>query len=93
MVVVGTAIDGDETIRMVLEFKPHLVLLDIDMPNQNGQTACTAIKNAIPGTKVYFCSAHSDNSLTQIAQNSRADGIVRKSDLNEDLQKIISEDS
>jgi two-component system, NarL family, response regulator NreC len=34
--VVGSAADGEETLRLVREFKPHVLVLDITMPIKNG---------------------------------------------------------
>ncbi|HEY6951337.1 MAG TPA: response regulator transcription factor [Bacteroidota bacterium] len=91
--VVGEATDGGDAIRKATELRPDIVLLDIDMPNQDGQTACIQIKHSVPAAKVYLCSAHSDTVLGQIAGSTPADGIVRKSALSEDLGKIIGEAS
>jgi DNA-binding response OmpR family regulator len=39
-----TAGDGDECLAKVLEFKPHMVLLDIMMPGMDGYETCRRIK-------------------------------------------------
>jgi len=43
---VRTAYDGVEALRGAKEFRPHVVLLDIGMPNMNGYDAARAIRRA-----------------------------------------------
>lgn len=46
---VNTAADGDSTLRLVREWKPDLVLLDIMMPRMSGFEICKRLK-ADPAT-------------------------------------------
>lgn len=87
--VVGDADDGEEAVRKVQELHPDIVLLDISMPKQPGSTAASSIKTIAPATRVYLCSAHSDETLQDIAERAQADGIVRKSSLKDDLLSIM----
>jgi len=89
VVVVGEALDADGAIRKSKEFAPDIVILDVNMPGQGETTACAAIKEASPRTRVYVCSAHSDRVLKEIAIAANADGSIRKSTLSSDLAKII----
>lgn len=45
-----TAHDGLEAVRVALEFKPDLVLLDIGMPRLNGYDACRRIREQPGGS-------------------------------------------
>jgi DNA-binding NarL/FixJ family response regulator len=92
VIVVGEAHDGDEAVSQAEELKPDIVLLDVDMPNQGGPMACVAIKKSMPEIRVYYCSAHSDTLLSQLAKGTIADGVVRKSMLKEDLARIVAEE-
>lgn len=37
--------DGEEAVKIARSMKPDIILLDIMMPNMDGYTACSAIKN------------------------------------------------
>jgi DNA-binding response OmpR family regulator len=48
------ASDGDEAMKMVLESRPELVILDVMMPGQTGWEVCRSIRenDALSGTGV-----------------------------------------
>jgi len=57
---IGEAEDGVEGVRLCLELKPDIVFTDIEMPVMNGTQAAGKIVEALPGTKLVFCTAHSE---------------------------------
>ncbi len=54
-----TASNGEEGIRMAIEHRPHLILLDRMMPVMGGDQACRTIRSneAIKDTMIVFLSA------------------------------------
>lgn len=50
--VVGEAASGHEALRVALETRPDVVLLDIEMPGGDGITAGADIREALPGCQV-----------------------------------------
>src|SRR5262245_40080516 len=42
-VVVGEAADGAESVRLAAELRPDIILMDVQMPRQNGVQATAAI--------------------------------------------------
>src|SRR5258708_8145986 len=42
-VVVGEAADGAEAVRLAAELRPDIILMDVQMPRQNGVQATAAI--------------------------------------------------
>jgi YesN/AraC family two-component response regulator len=52
--VCGDAKDGKEAVEKVMELKPDIVLLDINMPVMSGITAATKIRRMAPSTKIVF---------------------------------------
>lgn len=49
--------NGEEAIRLFKEYKPHLVLMDINMPKINGYEATRKIREMSPGTPVIAVTA------------------------------------
>ena len=56
--VVGEASDGLELLRLVRDINPHLVIMDISMPNLRGLEATREIKVLNPGVKVLILTMH-----------------------------------
>ena len=52
--VCGDAQNGKEAIEKVMELKPDIVLLDINMPVMDGITAAYEIRRVAPATKIVF---------------------------------------
>lgn len=60
--------------------RPHLILLDINMPNIDGAQFCRFIKrNAMfSDIKVVLCSGMAEEQLKEVAESCGADGFVSK---------------
>jgi YesN/AraC family two-component response regulator len=56
--VCGDAQNGKEAIEKVMELKPEIVLMDINMPIMNGIAAATEIRRIAPSTKIVFLTVH-----------------------------------
>ena len=61
--VSGDAKDGKEAIEKVIELKPDIVLLDINMPVMNGIQTAYEIRRIAPSTKIVFFTAHDSPQL------------------------------
>src|SRR5258708_33639618 len=55
--LVGTATDGDSTVRMAEALAPDLLLLDIAMPGQDGIGVARALAERRPSPAVIFITA------------------------------------
>jgi CheY-like chemotaxis protein len=77
-----TATRAEDASQMIIKkaTRPHLVLLDINMPNIDGAQFCKFIKgNAMfAGIKVVFCSGMDEGRLKSLAEECGADGYVTK---------------
>ena len=60
MAVIGEAGDGLELIKLLKSVTPHLVILDISMPNLRGIEAIREIKTICPSVKILILSMHKE---------------------------------
>ena len=65
-----TARTVDETIRVATAIRPHLIIMDAEMPGQDGLTGCRLIKNhpVLFTTPVILVSRDDDESIEQCWQ-------------------------
>lgn len=76
--VCGEAKDGNEAIEKVIELKPDIILLDINMPELNGVKAAYEIRRVSPSTKIVFLIIHNTPGTKQITK-MWSHGFVAKS--------------
>lgn len=88
--VCGQASDGQEAVRKVLELKPDLVLLDVNMPVMGGAEAAREIRRVAPKTKIIFLSTHDPEAIGKLIQASGVDACVSKHSALEELYKTIA---
>jgi len=82
--VCGDAQNGKEAVEKVIEMKPEIVLMDINMPVMNGIAAAMEIRRVAPATKIVFLSVH-DGPGFRAGTKPWADGFVRKSEAGKEL--------
>jgi DNA-binding NarL/FixJ family response regulator len=82
--VCGDAKDGKEAIEKVIELKPEIVLMDINMPVLNGIAAAQEIRRIAPSTKIVFLTVH-DTPAAKIGTRLWAHGFVSKSEAGKEL--------
>lgn len=87
--VVATAKDGIEAISLTETLSPDVVCMDIAMPGMDGLSASRYIKSHWPKTKIVIVTVHEEGEYKSAAEAIGADGFVRKSCLDQDLQKIL----
>ncbi len=79
---VHTAAAVDEATRTILNKKtrPDLILLDVMMPDVDGQSYCRFLKGneIFKGIKVVLCSSMEEAELKELARGCGADGYVLK---------------
>jgi DNA-binding NarL/FixJ family response regulator len=78
--VVGEAGNGLELLRLLRECTPHLVVLDISMPNLRGIETIPEIKAIHPQVKVLVLTMHRDRGYLVEAMSAGADGYLLKED-------------
>jgi DNA-binding NarL/FixJ family response regulator len=78
VLVVGEAGDGREALKLVEQYRPHLVLMDITMPVMNGLEATVRVAKDFPGTRVVMLSVHTDEEYVLQALRAGASGYLLK---------------
>ncbi|MBE1445322.1 response regulator [Paenibacillus sp. OAS669] len=87
--VVGTALDGEEGLRLVRELKPDIVLTDIRMPRMDGLAMTEAILEVSPHIKIVILSAYTDFSYTQQAIRLGAFDFIKKPFSIDEIVKVV----
>lgn len=76
--VVGEAEDGDAAVAAVAAAKPHVVLMDLNMPRCDGVEATRRIRADHPGTRVVVLTTYSDDDSIIRALQAGALGYLTK---------------
>ena len=76
--VVGEANDGQEALRMALEKKPDVILMDVSMPDVDGIEATRAIMQADARQRIVMLTMHMDREVIDRAIRSGAVGYLTK---------------
>lgn len=76
--IVGEAGDATAAIKDAARLRPDVVLMDARLPEADGFSACRAIKEARPETKVIILTSYADDGFVLEAINAGADGYLLK---------------
>lgn len=87
--VVAEADDGSEAKEIVEKYKPHIVLMDINMPEMNGIEATKELLQNNPDLKIIILSIHEDESYVTHALQTGAQGYLLKEMDTESLMEAI----
>jgi DNA-binding NarL/FixJ family response regulator len=87
--VVGEASNGEEAVRLALELKPKVVVMDCALPGISGIDATRRIRAKIPDAAVLMLSMHSEDTLVRQALEAGARGYILKNALELDLVSAI----
>src|SRR5512143_343798 len=76
--VIGEAMEGRTTLKMVRELVPQVVIMDVAMPDLNGVEATLQIKKEFPEVKVIALSMHDDRLFVMKMIKAGASGYLIK---------------
>lgn len=85
----GAANNSFQGLEMVEEYRPDLVITDINLPEVNGIELTTKIKKKFPAVRVIGMSTFNDRSYISQMIQSGADGFLVKSASKEEIEKAI----
>jgi DNA-binding NarL/FixJ family response regulator len=87
--VVGEAGNGRLAITAVGVLAPHLVLMDLSMPEMNGVEATLEIKRSYPEVRVLVMTMHKSVEYVQASLKAGADGYIAKDAAPEEFFQAI----
>jgi len=87
--VVGEATDGKEGMEKTEALHPHVVLMDISMPNVDGLNATRKIKSQFPEVQILVLSMHRSDEYFFEMLRAGASGYILKSARTSDLLEAI----
>jgi DNA-binding NarL/FixJ family response regulator len=88
--VVGTAVDGTDTVRQAAAAGPDVVLMDLNMPNCDGVEATRQIVRQQPGVRVVVLTAFCDDENVFAALRAGARGFLTKNASAGEILQAIS---
>jgi two-component system, NarL family, response regulator NreC len=81
--------DGREGVKVTLELRPDVVLMDLAMPNYSGFEAIRQIKRQLPSAKILVLSAHDNEEYVQQTVFGGADGYLLKNTSPEEMSNAL----
>jgi len=87
--LVGEASTGELAVKLALELKPDVIVMDIHLPDMNGLQATRRILGDLPATKIIIFSSDAARSLVDEALRAGACGYVSKTGAVEELLRAI----
>ena len=88
--IVGEAVDGRQTVRLLEAVNADIVIMDIGMPLLNGIEAAAQIVKQNPRIGVIILSMHSDEDYVLRALNAGVKGYLLKDTVESDLLHAIA---
>ncbi len=76
--VVGTATNGQEAIELSTQYQPHVVLMDINMPELDGISASSAIRQQVPFVQIIMMSVQSEADYLRRSMMAGASDFLTK---------------
>lgn len=87
--VVGEANDGREAVALATRLRPHVLLMDLSMPNMGGLDATRALTAQAPDVKIVILTASEDDADLFEAIKSGAQGYLFKNLKGEELLDML----
>lgn len=89
--VVGEAADGLETVRIVEQLQPDVLVVDVMMPGLSGLEVSRRVAEVAPRTNVVVVSMYANEAYVMEALQSGAKGYVLKNSTQDELIPAVRE--
>jgi len=90
MISVGTAHSADEAVEMAVALSPTLVVMDIEMPLEDGLSATRRIREAAPDAVVAILTGHRDPEWVARAAQAGASAFIPKDGSLTEMLDVLS---
>jgi DNA-binding NarL/FixJ family response regulator len=87
--VVGEASDGNEAVRLALELRPNVTVMDCALPGVSGIEAARQIRARNSEAIILMLSMHSEDTLVRQALEAGARGYILKNAIDLDLVAAV----
>jgi DNA-binding NarL/FixJ family response regulator len=87
--VVGEASEGLEAVRLAIQLRPKVIVMDCALPGISGIEATRRIRAKIPDATILMLSMHSEDTLIRQALEAGARGYILKNAMDLDLARAI----
>ncbi|GAP43473.1 DNA-binding response regulator, NarL/FixJ family [Lentimicrobium saccharophilum] len=83
--VSDVAYSAQEAISVIVRCEPHVVLLDINLPDASGLDLCRQLKSTFPDVKIVALTSYSDYSVVKRMLANGASGYVIKNAMPDEI--------
>ncbi len=83
--IVGEACNGEEAITLVMELKPDIVLMDLNMPGIGGLETTKKLKQLAPNVRIIIVTMVEDTLFPQRLLKAGASGYLTKGSRSEEI--------
>jgi DNA-binding NarL/FixJ family response regulator len=87
--ICGEADNGIEAVKLVIQAKPDIVVMSVNMPGINGIEATRQIRRATPNTEILIFTAESNEDIMRECLRAGAGGYLLKSAPDEQIIDAI----
>ncbi|MCM3698075.1 response regulator transcription factor [Paenibacillus macerans] len=89
MKLIGEACNGEEAVKLALEYRPDVILMDVQMPFKNGIEATREIMRQLPAVKIVILTTFDDQEYVLQGIRAGAVGYLLKDADMEDMLAAI----
>ena len=89
IVVAGEASDGNAAVKLAIQLKPKVTVMDCALPGISGIEATRQIRAKHPEAKILMLSMHSEDTLIRQALEAGARGYILKNAMDLDLINAV----
>jgi CheY-like chemotaxis protein len=88
--ICAQASNGQEAIDLALEWRPHLIILDLSMPVMDGLTAARELKRLMPDVRIILTTQYADLGKYLLDSECLVDRVVSKTEPGELMGHVRS---